>query len=190
MFRRDSIYDAMTTPILLARCCLTLNQLTYLPFEPIMSDATFNNLDALLDASMDDLEDLPPIGVPPSGHYNLTVSFSIEAIGEEKKEVICASYIVEAINELKNQDESDEVAVGQQFKEFFHITKRDGTANTFGIGTLKARLAPHAVRFGTTSIRELVAAVNQVAITASIKRTVNKKNEDQHNVQLKDIVLL
>lgn len=155
-----------------------------------MSELNFEDIDALLDASMDDLDDLPPVGVPPSGHYNLTVSFGIEEIGDDKKQVVTASYIVDAINELKDPEDASEVAVGQQFKEFFHMTKKDGTKNAFGIGTLKARLKPHAERFGTDSIRQLVNDVKQVAITASIKRTVNKKNEDQFNMQMKDIVLL
>ena len=156
------------------------------------SGLDFGDIDELLNATMDDLDDLPPTGVPPSGHYNLTVTFGVEDIGEgdAKKKVVTASYIVDSINELKDEDERSEVAVGQQFKEFFHMTKKDGNRNAFGIGTLKQRLAPHAERFGTNNIGELVQQVQQVAITASIKRTVNKKNEDMWNMQMKDIVLL
>lgn len=155
-----------------------------------MSDALFDNIDDLLNASMDDLEDLPPQGVPPSGHYNLTVTFAVEKIGDDEKDVVTASYVVDAINELKDEDERSEVAVGQQFKEFFHLTKKNGEKNTFGIGTLKQRLAPHAERFGTKNIGELINNVKQVAITATVQRRVNKKNEDQFNMQMKDIVLL
>jgi hypothetical protein len=156
------------------------------------SGLDFGDIDELLNATMDDLDDLPPQGVPPSGHYNLTVTFGVETIGQDsvKKQVVAATYVVDAINELKDEEEKNEVAVGQQFKEFFHMKKKDGTKNTFGIGTLKQRLAPHAERFGTQNIGELVTAVKQVSITASIKRTVNKMNEDQFNMQMKDIVLL
>jgi hypothetical protein len=154
------------------------------------SDLQFENIDALLDASMDDLDDLPPVGVPPSGHYNLTATFGIKEIGEEKKQVIAVDYIVDAINELKDEDERGDVIVGQQFTEFFHLTKKDGGKNTYGIGTLKQRLAPYSERFGETKIGELVKQVKQVAITASLVRKVNKKNEDQYNMQLKDVVLL
>jgi hypothetical protein len=158
--------------------------------DDVKNPALFENLDALLDASMDDLDDLPPIGVPPSGHYNLTVSFEIKEIGDDKKEVICASYIVDAINELKDDEERNEVAVGQQFSEFFHLTKRDGAPNKFGIGTLKERLKPFAERFGTTKIGELIKEVKQVSIAASVKRKVNKKNEDQYNMSMSEVILL
>ena len=154
------------------------------------NNALFANLDALLDASMDDLDDLPPVGVPPSGHYNLTVTFGLKEIGEEKKEVICAEYVVDAVNELKNEDEASEVAPGQSFMEFFHITKRDGTPNTYGIGKLKESLKPYVERAGTSNIRELINTVNQWAITASLKRKQNPKNEDMFNMQLKDVILL
>jgi hypothetical protein len=150
----------------------------------------FENIDALLDASMDDLDDLPPVGVPPSGHYNFTVTFGIKEMGDDKKQIVAADYVVDAINELKDEDERSEVAIGQQFTEFFYVTKKDGTKNTYGIGTLKARLAPYAERFGETKIGELVKSVKQVAITATVKRRVNRKNEDHWNVDVKDVVLL
>lgn len=156
------------------------------------SNLDFDDIDTLLNATMDDLDDLPPQGVPPSGHYNLTVTFAVEDIGseKEKRKGVTATYIVDAVNELKDEEERGDVAVGQQFKEFFYMKKKNGERNTFGIGTLKQRLAPHAERFGTNNIGELVNAVKQVAITASLKRTQNKMNEDQYNMQMKDIVLL
>lgn len=156
------------------------------------NDALFANLDSLLDASMDDLDDLPPVGVPPSGHYNLTMTMEPKEIGEgeNKKEVLAATYTVDAINELKDEDERNEVQVGQTFTEFFHLTKKDGSKNTFGIGTLKERLKPLAERFGSTNVGELVRECKQISIAATLVRKVNKKNEDQYNMNLKDMILL
>lgn len=148
------------------------------------------DIDALLNASMDDLEDLPPVGVPPSGHYNLTVSFDVKEVGDDKKQIPVATYTVDAVNELSDQDEASEVAVGQQFSEFFYLMKKDGERNTFGIGKLKQRLVPFAERFGTTNIGELLKNVQQIAITAEVKRKPNKKDEDRPNLDLKNVVLL
>jgi hypothetical protein len=153
-----------------------------------------DNIDALLDASMDDLDDLPPVGVPPTGHYNLTMSMKIEDVkdkeGSGTRKVIFANYIVDAINELKDEADRGDVAVGQQFREGFYLTKKNGEKNTFAIGTLKERLKPLAERFGSTNIGELINQCNAIAITASVKRTQNRLNEDQFNMNLKDIVLL
>jgi len=154
------------------------------------ADLDLTSMDALLGAMMDDLDDLPPMGVPPSGHYNLTVTFDIKKIGDDNKEVIAAEYTVDEINELKDEAERGDVAVGMKFTEFFHVKKKDGSTNTFGIGKLKQRLAPFASLTEDRSVGGVVNAVKQIAVAATIKRTVNKKNEDQFNVDLKDIVVL
>ena len=154
------------------------------------ADLDLTSLDALLGAMMDDLDDLPPMGVPPSGHYNLTVTFDIKKIGDDNKEVIAAEYTVDEINELKDEAERGDVAVGMKFTEFFHVKKKDGSTNTFGIGKLKQRLAPFASLTEDRSVGGVISAVKQIAVAATIKRTVNKKNEDQFNVDLKDIVVL
>ena len=148
------------------------------------------DIDSLLAASMDDLDDLPPVGVPPSGHYNLTVTFEIKEVGDDKKQIPVAQFTVDAINELADSDEASEVAVGQTFAEFFYLTKNNGEKNTFGIGKLKQRLTPFAERFGTTNIGELIQSVKQVAITAEVKRKPNRKDEDRPNMDMKNVVLL
>ena len=154
------------------------------------ADLDLTSMDALLGAMMDDLDDLPPMGVPPSGHYNLTVTFDIKKIGDDNKEVIAAEYTVDEINELKDEAERGDVAVGMKFTEFFHVKKKDGSTNTFGIGKLKQRLAPFGSLTEDRSVGGVINAVKQIAVAATIKRTVNKKNEDQFNVDLKDIVVL
>ena len=154
------------------------------------ADLDLTSMDALLGAMMDDLDDLPPMGVPPSGHYNLTVTFDIKKIGDDNKEVIAAEYTVDEINELKDEAERGDVAIGMKFTEFFHVKKKDGSTNTFGIGKLKERLRPFASLADEKSVGGIINAVKQISVAATIKRTVNKKNEDQFNVDLKDIVVL
>ena len=154
------------------------------------ADLDLTTLESLLGAMMDDLDDLPPMGVPPSGHYNLTVTFDVKKIGDDNKEVIAAEYCVDAINELKDEAERGDVAIGMKFTEFFHVKKKDGATNTFGIGKLKQRLGPFVELAEDRSIGSIINAVKQIAIAATIKRTVNKKNEEQFNVDLKDIVVL
>jgi hypothetical protein len=106
------------------------------------------------------------------------------------RKVIFSKYVVDAVNELKDEEERDEVAVGQQFREGFYLTKKDGEKNTFGIGTLKERLKPLAERFGTSNIGELINQCKQIAVTCEIKRRPNKKQEDMWNMTIKNMVLL
>jgi len=150
----------------------------------------FSDLDALLNAVMEDLDDLPPMGVPPSGHYNLQVSYSLDTIGDENKQVIKAEYEVLAINELKDEQDRAEVAIGQKFTEYTHVTKKDGKPNSFGIGKLKQRLAPFVEPSGQKQIASIIEWTKDIVVAATVKRTVNKKNEDQFNMDLKDVVVL
>ncbi len=154
------------------------------------TELDLTNMDALLNAVMDDLEDLPPMGTPPSGHYNFTVSMEVTTIGDQNKQVIAAKYVIDAINELKNEDEASEVAVGMQFTEFFHTTKKDGSANTFGIGKLKQRLSPFASLASENTVGGIINAVNQIAAAGTIVRKASKRDPDQYNLDIKDIIVL
>jgi hypothetical protein len=130
------------------------------------------------------------MGVPPSGHYNLSITYSIDTVGDDNKQVIKAEYEVLEINELKDEQERADVAVGQKFTEFTYVVKKDGKPNSFGIGKLKQRLAPFTGPSGCSNIGELINWTKNIVVAATLKRTVNKKNEDQFNLDLKDVVVL
>ena len=150
----------------------------------------FADLDALMASGMDDLEDLPPVGVPPTGHYNLAVTVERKANKEATSEYIQFSYVVEAINGLKEESEADQAAVGMQFTQNFSPLKRDGTINKFGVGFLKEALAPFAQHFGTGNIGSLCEQVQHVSVAATLTRRVNKKESDRFDFSLKDVVVL
>ncbi len=155
-----------------------------------MSKATFADLDALMNASMDDIEDLPPVGVPPTGHYSLQVSASRETSENSGNEYIKFSYTVEAVNEVKNPEEEKQAAVGQKFSQIFSPFKKDGTINEFGIGFLKEACAPFAQHFGTQNMGETIAQIDKVTVAASLVRKQNKKEADRFDFSLRDVVVL
>ena len=85
-----------------------------------MSNAAFTDFDSLLNSSMDDLDDLPPVGVPPTGHYTLVVSAErVTPTEAGKNEYIKFSYEVEAINEVKTPEEESQAAAGMKFSQTF-----------------------------------------------------------------------
>jgi hypothetical protein len=150
----------------------------------------FDNIDDLLNASMDDIEDLPPLGVPPTGHYNLEVTATREQSQDKKSEYIKFSYQVLAINEVKNPEELADAAEGMKFDNIFSPVKKDGTANTLSIGLLKQALAPFAEHFGTKRLGETIGNINKVTVAASLVRRQDKKDEDRYRFALKDVVVL
>lgn len=155
-----------------------------------MSKAAFSDLDALMSASMDDIDDLPPVGVPPTGHYTLQVSASREASESSGNEYIKFTYLVEAVNEVKNPEEEKQAASGQKFSQIFSPFKKDGSVNEFGIGFLKEACAPFASHFGTKNMGETIAQIDKVSVAASLLRKPNKREPDRFDFVLRDVVVL
>lgn len=151
-------------------------------------NAAFADLESLLDADMDDLEGLPPMGTPPTGHYNLLLTMKTGDVND--KEAVIATYEVVSINEIKDEEEAGDVKVGQTFNENFILKKKDGKANTTSIGALISRLEPFKAHFGTSKVGETVDKVVQVLISASIRRVPQKDNPEFYNARLSDIVIL
>jgi len=155
-----------------------------------MSNAAIADIDSLMDASMDDIDDLPPIGVPPTGHYNLCVTATREQNKDKNGEYIKFAYEVEAINEVKEPGEEAEAAVGMKFTQMFSPIKKDGTPNEFGIGFLKEAVAPFSAHFGTPQMGASIAQINRVSVAATLVRRVDKKDKERFNFSLKDVVIL
>jgi hypothetical protein len=150
----------------------------------------FSDFDALMDASMDDMESLPPVGVPPTGHYNLLVSAERKSNKEGTSEYIQFSYEVEAVNEVKNEDELSQAAIGMKFSNNFSPIKKDGTVNKWGIGFLKEALAPFAEHYGISNTGALLEQIKNVSIAATVVRKINKAEPDRFDFSLKDVVVL
>ena len=155
-----------------------------------MSKAAFQDIDALMDASMDDIDDLPPVGVPPTGHYGLIVSATREVSETSGNEYIKFSYEVESVNEVKDPEEEKQAAVGQKFTQIFSPFKKDGTVNEFGLGYLKEACAPFAAHFGTTTMGAAIAAIDKVSVAATLVRKQDKKDKERFNFALRDVVIL
>lgn len=155
-----------------------------------MSNASFADFDSLMSALMDDIDDLPPVGVPPTGHYNLRLTASREASEASGNEYIKFQYEIQEVNEVKNEAEASEAAVGQKFSTMYSPFRQDGSLNEFGIGFLKEALKPYAAHFGTSGIGDTLAAIQQVSVAATLVRRPNKKDPERMDFNVKDVVVL
>lgn len=153
-------------------------------------NASFADMDALLAANMDALEDLPPTGVPPTGFYTLNVSVERKANKEKTGEFFMFTYEVVEVGEVKNAEEADQAAVGMKFSDRFSPFKKDGSVNEWGIGFLKEACKPYQVHFGTSSVGETLANINNVVITAELNRRVDKNDPERFNFNLKNVIVL
>lgn len=149
-----------------------------------------NSIDDLFAAGMDDIADLPPMGVPPSGHYNLLVTIERKQGENGKGEYLSQAFEVTAINEVKDPAEADQVAVGMKFNSSTSVLTKEGKLNEYGLGLLKELVAPFAAHFGAGSFGEAIQHINKVECCAVLTRTKNRKNADQFNFRLSDITVL
>lgn len=150
----------------------------------------FQDFDALLSANMDDLDDLPPMGVPPTGHYNLEVTAERKQNADKTGEYVQFSYEVLAVNEVKNAEEADQAAPGMKFSERFSPFKKDGTVNEYGIGFLKEACKPFSAHSGTSNVGETIQQIQKIVVAAELVRRVDKKDPERFNFSLKNVTVL
>jgi hypothetical protein len=153
------------------------------------NNAALADFDALMDASMDDIDDLPPIGVPPTGNYDLEVTASREKAASGS-EYVKFSYLIKNVNEVKNPDEAAECAADQKFIEMFSPFKKDGTINEIGMGMLKERCAAFSAHFGTTKMGDTLQEIKAVAIVATLVRRADKREEGRFKFSLNDVAIV
>jgi hypothetical protein len=105
-----------------------------------MTDQTLDNtgMDDLLDATLDDLADLPENKPFPVGAHQAKMLLSFPKIepGKPAKSMVICKFLYTAPLELANSTDTPPNA-GDESTLFFNLKKKDGTANTYGQGQLK-----------------------------------------------------
>lgn len=133
--------------------------------------STFNSIDDLFNANLDDLADLPSFETPPPGSYILTVSADSKKINN-KDAVEAAFEVVETV-ELKDST-SKAVPVGTKFSTAFFLD------NEFAVGNLKKFLAPFSVHFGNQDIGRLIRDdIKNITIAAVVKNRKDKTDPEK-----------
>jgi hypothetical protein len=127
-------------------------------------------IEDLMDASIDDLQDLPPFEIPPVGHYKLNLSLTNKVVND--KPCIEAGFVVIETLELKDPGAAPAEA-GTKFSQLFTMD------NEFGQGGFKLFIKPIIDGLGLQGKRvsEILAAVQNVAIAATVKHRQDKKDK-------------
>lgn len=158
-------------------------------------NAAFDDVDALLSATMDDIDGLPPLAIPPTGNYTLRVKAERKEVNE--KDAIMTVYEVVEIGEVTDPEEAAEVKIGQQFQNGLFVKTKEGKVNQTGIAAFKNSLEPFAAHFypenpGAASVADLVVKLGDgILINANVKRTQRKGGaDDEYNFRLKSVIVL
>ena len=122
----------------------------------------------LMDANIDDLQDLPKFEVPPQGHYKLQVSLESKVVNEHP--CIEASCVILDTLELANP-EATKAEPGGKFSCLFMMD------NEWGQGGFKGFVSPIATAVGAKTVCESVEKIKDVQIAATLKHRIHKDDK-------------
>lgn len=141
---------------------------------------------SILNATLDDLPDLPGFKVPPTGAYAVSiVSMLQKAVGEHPA-VEGKFAIVEVLEVTETGIPDAELPVaGDEFNVVYMLD------NDTGVGFLKEFMKPIAAALGkpTAPISELLVEGKGMTLSLVIKRTYDKE-KDRHYLNIKKMEVL
>jgi copper oxidase (laccase) domain-containing protein len=130
------------------------------------------NFDALLDANLDDLADLPAFESFPAGVHRATISIKQKVVNDKPGMEVSLTGI-ETV-ELSKPEEDKPITAGQVSSSLYFLD------NEFGQGAFKKLIAPLAASLGVSSIRDLVDQCTGTEVEAVTSFRTNKKTGDTY----------
>ncbi len=149
------------------------------------SSFSFDDMDDLLDKSIDDLKDLPEFKVPSTGMYRLGLTVSAKEINE--KPAVEASFrVIECIELAEPTDEPGKL--DDKFSIAFFLKDNEGEDSELGFGRLKEFVLPFKAHFNEDNLKTVLQThlSNEVLITALVKKIGRKPNKKK-NETLADV---
>lgn len=150
-----------------------------------MTDQTLDQMDALLDGTLDDLADIPEFRTYPIGAHKVKMSWrlnhTIEGVFNEKgkessglKKFVQLNCVAIETVELPAGSTEAPLDAGTPMQQLFDLT------NEWAQGAFKNIMKALAQHYGPKSNRELLADSEgaEVVITIKHRKDKNKKNDD------------
>lgn len=135
-----------------------------------------DNFDALLDADLDDLADLPAFENFPAGVHKCTLSITKKTINDKPMMEVKLTGI-ETV-ELKEPETDKPITGGQVSSQLFDLS------NEFAQGAFKKLVAPVAANLGVSSIRDLMEQAEGTEVEAVTAYRKGKKKEGENEVPM------
>lgn len=130
-------------------------------------------VEQLMDASLDDLKDLPGFEVPPKGHYKLQISLEQKVVNDhpsiEAKCTVLETLELASANDKKVED-------GTKFGQLFMMD------NEWGQGGFKGFAMQIAVGLGLNpkaKISEVAAQIQDLKIAATINHRYHREDRNK-----------
>lgn len=135
-----------------------------------------DNFDALLDADLDDLADLPAFENFPAGVHKCSLSITKKTINDKPMMEVKLTGI-ETV-ELKEPETDKPITAGQVSSQLFDLS------NEFAQGAFKKLVAPVAASLGVSSIRDLMEQAEGTEVEAVTAYRKGKKKDGETEVPM------
>lgn len=140
-----------------------------------------SNLDSLLDATLDDLADLPSFKPFAPGAHRVTASFGL-------KEINGVNYVelnFKMVESIELEDKTAEMPKeGDTSNTMFKL------GNEFGEGNLKKCAAPFAEALNLSTLRDVIEQVQDVECIIFTGIRTDKKDPDKKYLQVKELEIV
>lgn len=158
-----------------------------------MSDTTnLDNLDdieALLDKNLDDIDDLPEFKTFPAGIHKCNIKWARKDIEKtvdgSKKKVPHMELTLTAIETLELADQADQdklPKVGDKCSTAYDLT------NEFALGALKKAVKSLAEATGKQKLMEIIRETDGFEVAAVTKVRKDKNDKDKFYLQIEDLI--
>lgn len=148
-----------------------------------------NDLDSLLDGTLDDLADMPEFKALPAGSHRATIKWEMKEVNEQT----CPDLAIVVIETVELADATaTPAATGDKTNVLFMFKKKDGAANEIGQGQFKAIMKSLAETYGSKSPRLLMEESNgaEVLITTKIRTDKRDKNDLKYYTDIVALAVL
>ena len=139
-----------------------------------MSNTTNNflDIDSLLDATLDDLADVPEFKPFPTGSHQCTITLESKSIGDKP----AVEWKLTAIETIELADPTGTpVMAGDTCSGAFIFVGKDGKPNELAQGQFKELMRPLQAHFGTDTNRQTMEAASGATVVVTMSQREGKK---------------
>lgn len=140
-------------------------------------------LDALLDTTLDDIEDLPSFEPFVAGAHRCLVTFERKVIGDHP----AIEVTLKALECLEVADEGDAEKAPKEGDSCNSAFMLD---NEVGLGKFKEVAVPFAASLGVNTLRELSESVKDVECVVITNIRTDKNDKSRHYLNIKQIQVI
>lgn len=130
----------------------------------------FDSIDDLLDATLDDLDDMPSFEPYPAGSHVALATLELKEVAD-KQQIELTLKAVETL-ELAHPSKDEPLKAGDETSCLFD------PSNEFAQGKMKKVLAALAETCGTRKTREIIEQTTDIEVAITTKIRKNKKDPD------------